>query len=128
MKKLLSDDKGSRSIAISGKVVEVNHCWKVDKDSPRYQLKFTYDFAALSDGEVLRLAALWVNKDFQNRMRTERWTEKELNHQEQSVIDVKEMYSERRRNGVDPLKRAQNALDKLSPEELEFLLKQVKGE
>ena len=123
MKKILQGETGHRDIVVDAKtkVVDVTHLWKKDKDGDRYQLNFKYEFD-ISETEILRLAALWVNKDLQNRMRTEGWTPKQLESQEKEVISVAEFYAPRERMPRDPKKAAQAALSKLSPEELKEIL------
>ena len=103
MKKILQGETGHRDIVVDAKtkVVDVTHLWKKDKDGDRYQLNFKYEFD-ISEAEILRLAALWVNKDLQNRMRTEGWTPKQLESQEKEVISVAEFYAPRERMPRDP--------------------------
>lgn len=123
MKKLLSGEAGNRStvINVETKTAAVTHCWKRDRNSTRYQLNFNYSFDVEPE-EVYRFAALWVNKDYQNRMRAESYSEKELAAIEQSTISVKGMYAKKERGPHDPKKAAESALSKLSKEEVEAIL------
>jgi hypothetical protein len=125
MKKILDGESGSRGVVIDipNKKAVVEHCWKKDKDAQRYQLKFVYVFD-VSLEETYRLAALWVNKDFQNRMRSEKASEGDLARYEGTPISVKEMYATKDRE-VDPMKRVVNALEKLSDEERAELIKML---
>ena len=118
MKKLLQGESGSRGtvIDVKSKLAVVTHCWKQSKDSTRYQLEYKYSFDVEIE-EVYRLAALWVNKDFQNRMRVEKHNEKELTAQEGEVISVKKMYEKRERAAKDPVKAAASAFGKISDAE-----------
>ena len=129
MKKLVNGEAGTRSVVISTsdkkdeesgiaqKQAVVTHCWKKDRDATRYELVFTYLFD-VSEREVYRLAALWLNKDFQNRMRVEAYNEKELAAIEKTVISVKEMYAKRDRKERDPKKAAATAISKMSKDDV----------
>lgn len=123
MKKLLQGESGSRSIKVDleAKTAQVTHCWKKDKNAARYELSFTYSLD-VDEKEIHRLAVLWINKDFQNRMRSEGTTEKELIELEKSPISVLEMYSKKERAPRDPKKAAASALSKLSKEEVKAIL------
>lgn len=126
MKKLLQGETAQRNVQpdAKAKTAVVDHSWKKSNESPRYQLRFSYDFSQCSEDEILRLATLWVNKDFQNRMRSQEWGEKELKAQEEKPIDVAEMYRETRR-AADPKSKAKKALSALSEEERKALLKEL---
>lgn len=125
MKKLMNGETGTRSTVIDGMgevvTATVTHCWKKDRDSTRYQLCFSYLFDVEIE-EAYRLAALWVNKDYQNRMRVESYNEKELAELEKSPISVTEMYAKKDRAPRDPKKAALTALKKLSKEEVAAIL------
>ncbi len=118
MKKLLAGESGQRAtiVDVAAKTVVVTHCWKRDRTATRYQLEYTYSFD-VSEAEVYRLAALWVNKDFQNRMRVEQYNEKELTQFERDSISVKEMYAKKERGPRDPKKAAATAMSKLNAAE-----------
>ena len=129
MKRLVQGESGSRDVVvdITSKVVDVKHCWKKDKDSTRYELDFKYQFD-VEESEVYRLAALWVNKDMQNRMRTDRCNEKQLEKLEAEVISVSEFYTPKERAPRDPFVAAKNAFAKLSEEDRKALISQYASE
>ena len=123
MKTLLNGESGSRNVEIDleKKEAKVTHCWKKDRDAQRYELTFTYKLDC-TDEELARYALLWVNKDYQNRMRSENFTKSDLERQEAKPISIKEMY-EKRERVADPFKRAASAVTKLSDAEKAELLK-----
>lgn len=127
MKRLTSGESATREVIItlSEEITErtaaVTHAWKKDKDAIRYQLKFTYLFDIPLES-VYKYAALWINKDYQNRMRGETLNEKALEKLEQSPISVKEMYTAKPRTERDPVKAAHKALESLSKEECDALV------
>ena len=126
MKKILDGESGSRGVAVDveKKTVKVTHCWKKDKDAQRYELTFVYDFD-VELSEVYRLAALWVNKDMQNRMRGDNAGEKDLGRYEKAPISVSGLYNPRERGPADPVKAAKRALERLSDEERAAILAQL---
>ena len=126
MKALVQGESGTRStiISVEEKTATVTHCWKKDRDAKRYELTFNYIFDVELE-EVYRLAALWVNKDFQNRMRADGFTEKQLEAQEGQEISVTEMYAKKEHAGRDPVKAATSAFSKLSDEEKAALLEEL---
>ena len=128
MKKLLNGDAGKRSVLVAKdkKTATVEHCWKASSDSPRYNLKFVYNLD-VPQAEIYRLAVLWINKDFQNRMRSEKLKESDLVELEKSPISVAEIYEKKERAPRDPRKAAANALEKLSEaERAEILARYMK--
>lgn len=114
MKKLLSGDAGTRKVTLGAnkKFATVQHCWKKDRDSQRYALTFEYSIDVSQD-EMYRYAMLWINKDFQNRMRGDGCNESALKGYEAKPISIKEMYSKKERN-VDPMSAAKRAVAKMS--------------
>lgn len=128
MKKILDGEQGSRNVSVdmANRSAVVDHCWKRDKASQRYQLRFGYDLSKVSDEEVWRYALLWINKDYQNRLRAEAAGEKELAEAEATPIDVHAMY-ERERAKVNPAAAVQRQLGKLSDSERADLMRQLEA-
>lgn len=126
MKKLVGGEVGTRDIKINveKRYVDVKHLWKKDKDSDRYELQFRYQFDCEMK-EIYRLAALWINKDMQNRMRQAGYTPSQLEKQEKEPISVREFYEPKKRVPKSKTEAALDAMKKLSEEEREALLKML---
>ncbi len=126
MKTILDGESATRStvIDVEKKTAQVVHCWKKDRDAQRYQLTFNYHFD-VELTEVYRLAALWVNKDFQNRMRSDNFTASQLEAQEKKVISITEMYAKKERVAKSPAETALSAFAKLDANAQAALLEQL---
>lgn len=110
-------------VDVESRVATVVHTWKPEKDSDvRYELTFKYDYSAVDDEAIWRLATLWVNKDFQNRMRMAKFSEAGLEELESKPIDVAEMYAKKSRAPVDPKAQFEKIAKSMSKEELKAVL------
>jgi len=129
MRKLSSTDEATRSItpnADNNKVVCV-HTVKPDKDSPaRYELKWTFDFADVTQAELLALAGRTVLITQQAAWRKlptdkERLDADKVNNVTYRVRDM----LDNKRTAASPATRVVNAVAKMSAEERKALLAEL---
>ena len=122
-----SDEQASLSVSVSTGMVHTMHTVKPNKDSSnRYNLNWSFDFNDLDQDEILKLAekSVRIMKQAEWRKDSDQLNAEKWNH---AVFKVSDILAGGRKT-ADPAKKAETAIGKLSPEELEeFLKKYVKG-
>jgi hypothetical protein len=122
-----SDEQASLSVSVSDRMVHTTHTVKPNKESQkRYNLNWSFDFYGLSQDEILKLAekSVRIMKQAEWRKDSDQLNAGKWDH---AVFKVSDILAGGRKT-TDPVKKAESAIGKLSPEELEeFLKKYVKG-
>lgn len=122
-----SDEQASLSVSVSDRMVHTTHTVKPNKESrKRYNLNWSFDFYEVTREDLMKLAekGLRITKQAEWRKDPEQLNAEKWDH---AVFNVQGMLNEGRKT-ADPVKKAETAIGKLSPEELEeFLKKYAKG-
>lgn len=127
MRKLTKDEQSNKTCQIDGIKVRIKHTVKPDKDSPvRYELNWTFDFFNVDPKELLTLATRSVVIMQQAEWRK---SDKPLDEAtwDNVTFKVRDMIDGKRRTAT-PVQKVKRAVAKLSLEDRQAMLAQLKAE